>query len=124
MKVIIPFTLPSLNEYIDVERTNRYKAAKMKRNCQDQICIALSRQIRGRLKEPVVMDYLWVEKDRRRDKSNITGWARKVIEDALVQIKALRNDGWDNIENWHDDFAVDKLRPRIEIEITTYNGKS
>lgn len=119
MKVIIPFTLPGLNEYIDAERTNRYKAAKMKRDCQNQICIALYRQIRGRLKEPVIMDYLWVEKDRRRDKDNISSFGRKVIQDALVQMKALKNDGWDNIVNFSDDFAVDKLRPRIEIDIMT-----
>ena len=34
-----------------------------------------------------------------------------------MQMKVLRNDGWQNIAGFTDDFAVDKGRPRIEIEI-------
>ena len=63
------------------------------------------------------MRYLWVEKNRRRDKDNISSFGRKVIQDALVKMGVLRNDGWENIEGFSDNFAVDKGKPRIEIEI-------
>lgn len=34
--LVIPGTLPGLNEYIAAERTNRYKAAAMKRKAEEQ----------------------------------------------------------------------------------------
>ena len=117
MKIVIPFTLPGLNDYIAAERQHRQKAAKMKREWQSHVLMILRRQLRRPLKEPVTMHYLWVEKDRRRDKDNISSFGRKVIQDALVQGHYLRNDGWNNIVRFSDDFTVDKARPRIVIEI-------
>lgn len=117
MKVVIPFTLPGLNDYVDAERTHRQAGGSFKRKHQNAVFNALRGQIRRPLREPVRFAYLWVEKDRRRDKDNISGFGRKVIQDALVQMKVLRNDGWSNIAGFSDDFAVDKGRPRIEIKI-------
>ena len=117
MKIVIPFTLPGLNDYIEAERQHRQKAAKMKREWQSHVFMILRRQLRRPLREPVTMHYLWVEKDRRRDKDNIAAFGRKVIQDALVQGHYLRNDGWNNIVRFSDDFTVDKARPRIVIEI-------
>ena len=93
MRLIIPFSLPGLNEYIEAERGHRQKGAKLKRDCQTSVILALRRQIRTPLREPVVMHYLWVEKDRRRDKDNISSFGRKVIQDALVKMGALKNAG-------------------------------
>ena len=81
------------------------------------VILVLRRQIRRPLREPVIMHYLWVEKDRRRDKDNVSSGGRKIIQDALVKMKALKNDGWANIDSFSDAFSVDKKRPRIEIEI-------
>lgn len=116
MKLVIPFTLPGLNDYIEAERAHRQKGAALKRKCQRDIMLAIKRQVRP-LREPVVMHYVWVEKDRRRDKDNVSSFGRKIIQDTLVQMKVLRNDGWANIEKFIDDFQVDKKHPRIEIEI-------
>ena len=117
MRVTIPFALPGLNEYIEAERTHRQKGAALKRSAQRSVELALKRQIRGPLKEPVMMHYTWVEKDRRRDKDNVSSFGRKVIQDALVHMRALNNDGWCNVEGFSDAFQTDKKRPRIEIEI-------
>lgn len=116
MKVIIPFRLPGLNEYVDAERKHRQKAAKMKRETQDSIILVLKRQIRRPLREPVIMHYTWVEKDRKRDKDNIA-FGKKFVQDALVKMRVLKNDGWNNVGGFTDDFSVDKKRPRVEIEI-------
>lgn len=35
--IIIPGTLPTLNEYVKAERTNRYAAANMKKRTQERI---------------------------------------------------------------------------------------
>ena len=68
------------------------------------------------MRGPVVMRYLWVDGDRRRDRDNIAA-GRKFVQDALVRCKVLQNDGWKEIASFADDWAVDKARPRVEIEI-------
>lgn len=117
MKLVVPFALPGLNEYIDADRKSRYKGADMKKKWQKLVTVALRRQIRGKLREPVTMHYTWYEKDKRRDMDNISSFGRKVIQDAMVHMGALKNDGWNNIKRFSDDFVVDKSRPRVEIEI-------
>lgn len=117
VKIVIPFTLPGMNDYVAAERANRQKGAAFKKKWQNDVAIVMKRQIRGKLKEPVVMHYTWFERDKRRDKDNVSAFGRKVIQDALVQIRALQNDGWNNIALFTDDFQVDKARPRVEIEI-------
>lgn len=106
MKIVIPFSLPGLNEYIAACRENPKKGGAMKRKWDNAVAMAIRHQIKRPLREPVVMDYVWVERDRRRDKDNICGFGRKVIQDAFVQVHALRNDGWANIKNFSDDFCV------------------
>lgn len=118
MKIIIPFTLPGLNDYIEAERSHRQSGAAMKRKWQREVALVMRRQLRRPLREPVIMRYTWVEGNRRRDKDNISSFGRKVIQDALVKdLKALRNDGWANIDSFSDRFLVDQSRPRIELEI-------
>lgn len=117
VKIIIPFALPGLNELIAAERQHRQKAAKLKRENQRAVELCIRSQLRRPLREPVTMHYLWVEKDRRRDKDNVSSFGRKIIQDALVSVHVLRNDGWANIEGFTDSFAVDKKRPRIEVLI-------
>jgi len=116
-KLVIPFPLPGLNDYIAAERSHRNRAANMKHRTQQKIDLVLRKQIRGPLREPVFMRYTWVEKDRRRDKDNVSALGRKFIQDTLVGMGALRNDGWANIEGFSDRFRVDRRDPRVEVEI-------
>lgn len=116
MKLVVPGLLPGLNEYIAAERTNKHLAAKMKREAQRLVEICAKRQLRP-VKGPVMMKYTWYERNRRRDKDNISSFGRKVIQDALVNAGILENDGWAQIEGFSDSFSVDKKRPRVEVEI-------
>ena len=117
MKVVIRGRLPGLNEYIAAERRNRHLAAKMKRDAQFLALIQIKNQVRRKLKTPIYMCYIWYERDRKRDKSNVSAYGRKVIEDAFVQCGAIPNDGWRDIAGFSDHFRVDKANPRIEIQI-------
>lgn len=111
----IPGRLPGLNEYIGAERSSRYQAAKLKRDTERRILLAAKEQLRGvRFRSPVVMRYAWFEPDRRRDKDNVA-FARKFVQDALVQAGILKNDGWAEIGGFTDAFAVDKKNPRVEV---------
>lgn len=117
VKLVIPFPLPSLNELISAERQHRQKAAKLKREKQRAVELVLKQQLRRPLREPVVMHFTWFERNRRRDHDNVSSFGRKIIQDALVSIHALRNDGWGNIDGFTDSFCVDKKRPRVEIVV-------
>ena len=63
------------------------------------------------------MAYRWFERDRKRDKDNVSAFGRKVIQDALVHTGVLKNDNWACVDGFSDQFEVDRKRPRIEVEI-------
>lgn len=116
-KLTIKGTLAGLNEYIAAERANRYAGAALKKR-SEAVVMNSARQLGSvRFERPVRMVYRWYEPNRRRDKSNICAFGRKVIEDALVRAGVLVNDGWANIDGFSDEFFVDKKNPRIEVQI-------
>jgi len=49
-------------------------------------------------------------------------FAKKFIQDSLVQMGVLENDGWKHIEYFTDSFAVDPKNPRVEVVIEDYEG--
>ena len=116
-KIIIRGSLPGLNEYINAERTNRYKGAEMKRRAESIVLHAARSLGKWRAEQPVYMVYHWYCPDRRRDKDNISSFGRKVIQDALVRAKILQNDGWKDIIGFEDRFYIDRKNPRIVVEI-------
>lgn len=114
-RLIIPGRLPGLNEYITAERSKKYAGAKMRKDAEKRIELAAKAQLRGvRFKGPVIMHYTWVESNRKRDKDNIA-FAKKFVQDALVRVGVLENDGWHHVENFSDSFSVDKKNPRVKI---------
>lgn len=116
--LIIPGKLANLNDYITAERTNRYKGAQLKSDSESIVIAAIRKCLRGvRIDRPVFMEYTWYERDKRRDKDNISSFGRKVIQDSLVHSHVLKNDGWKEIVGFSDTFGVDTTNPRIEVRI-------
>ena len=116
-KLIIPGRLPTLNEYSAAERTNAKYAAKLKKDTENMIAwLAITRLPGLEIKNPVHIDYLWIEKDKRRDLDNIS-FAQKFVQDALVKAGVLKNDGWKHVEGFSHSFAVDAKNPRVEVSI-------
>lgn len=115
--LIIPGTLPGLNEYISAERGNKYKAATMKKQTEHLIISLCKHQLKGvHIQKPVRIWYGWIEPNRRRDKDNIA-FAKKFIQDSLVKAGVLKNDGWNEIDGFEDDFDVDAKKPRVIVKI-------
>lgn len=117
---IVPGRLPGLNEYTTACRTNPHNGAKMKREAQERVeCAIIHAQHRGGLPRkfmsPVRIEYMFYEPNKRRDKDNVASFAHKVIQDALVHLGLLDNDGWGNVSGWQDEFGVDRRSPRIEV---------
>lgn len=110
----IPGTLPNLNDMINANRRNRYAGANQKRTAQAQISKSLVGV--GHIESPVRVHFHWIEPNMRRDKDNIAA-AKKFILDELVDEGILSGDGWKDIIGFEDTFFVDKINPRIEVEI-------
>lgn len=117
MKFVIQGRLPSLNQYIDAERTNRYAAAKMKKDIQKRIGADIRAAKLGKAEVPVKLIYRFYEPNRRRDKDNIAAVAHKFVQDSLVAEGILDDDGWDYVTGFEDEFFVDKENPRIEVSL-------
>lgn len=118
MRLVIPGKLHSLNEYISACRRNPHVGAKMKKDDQTQVEWFIRSQLRGvRFKTPVRMDYTWFEKNKKRDLDNVSSYGRKVIQDALVHCGVITDDSWKQVTGFSDRFYVDRLEPRIEVEI-------
>jgi hypothetical protein len=109
--------LPGLNEYTDACRTNPRAGAKMKQEAQELVMWHILSQLRRvRFTKPVFLLFTFYEQDRRRDRDNVSSFARKVIQDALVKCDTLQDDGWDHVTGYLDKFEVDKKQPRIVVE--------
>lgn len=118
MKLIIPGTLPGLNQYIAALDKSHYAGAALKKEAQRTVEWCAKSQLRKfRPEGPVWMKYTWYEKNKMRDKDNISSFGRKVIQDGLVKVGVLKNDGWKHIEGFSDRFRVDEKNPRVEVEI-------
>lgn len=117
-RLVIPGTLPGLNQYIEALDKNHYTGAALKKEAQRTVELCAKTQLRKfRPTGKVWMKYTWYEPNRRRDKDNISSFGRKVIQDGLVKAGVLENDGWRHIEGFSDRFRVDEKRPRVEVEI-------
>ena len=116
--LIISGRLDNLNDYIAACRANPHQGASLKARNENKVLAEIYSQLgRLRITNPVRMTYRWYEKDRRRDLDNISSFGRKVIQDALVDTRVLKNDGWKEITGFSDEFFVDVNNPRIEVEI-------
>ena len=113
MLITIPHILPSLNEYINADRSNKYAGAKIKKNATE-LCTwsFLGKSWHGKIH----LHFKWYVKNRKKDPDNIAH-AKKYILDGMVQAGSIANDGWSQIAGFQDSFFVDK-NERVEIEIT------
>ena len=100
----IPYKFPSLNEYTNACRSNRYAGAKMKKEAEEAVmwCLLNTPPIHKKVK----LHFYWKEQNRKRDLDNIA-FAKKFIQDALVKAGVLVNgDGWKSIVGFTDEFFL------------------
>lgn len=116
MAFTIPGKLPGLNEYIKACRTGAQVGAKMKKEQQKYVAGFISKHAEH-FTDPVIIKITYFEPNKRRDPDNISGFARKVIFDALVDAGILKDDGQDEIKSISESWRVDKDDPCIFVEI-------
>jgi Holliday junction resolvase RusA-like endonuclease len=103
-KIEINHKLPSLNEFIDALKKNRYYGGKFKRNVQNSILWQLPNI---KMTKPITIEYIWYETDYKRDLDNIAA-GKKFINDALVEKGIIKNDNYRYVRGFHDNFVYGK----------------
>lgn len=116
MIITIPGSLPSLNEYIQKERTNKFLGAKMKREATDLVTLIAKLHRPKTPYKAVYVRFYWYVKNAKKDPDNIA-FAKKFILDGLVQAGVIENDGWNNILGFTDELYIDKNDQRIVVSI-------
>lgn len=112
--------LPSLNQVILANRTNRYAGAKLKRETEEMIGAsirsALAEKTLYKPNKAVIVEIDYYERTKRRDCDNIIAGGTKLILDALVREGVLINDSRKYVKQMHcnvvdgkEDFVVVRL---------------
>lgn len=109
--------LMGLNEYIKLNRKNKYLANETKQREQSYIIWSIKEQLGSLyINKPVVGHFTWIEENKRRDLDNIC-FAKKFILDALVQAGVLQDDNRKIVTNFTDSFEyADKSKVIVELE--------
>lgn len=112
--------LPSLNEVIDQNRSNRFAGAKLKKDVEEIISVYIRKALKnGELRPittPCIVKIDWYEKNKRRDADNIQS-SQKFILDALVKTGVLPNDNRKYVTQiWHRIYDSDDYKVCVTID--------
>lgn len=94
MELKIKGQLPSLNEYINTERHNRFAAATLKQEMTELVAYEAKQQKLPRVESVSSITFIWSQHTKRRDPDNICGMGQKFIFDGLVAASVFPTDGW------------------------------
>lgn len=119
--VEIPYKFPSLNEYVNECRKNRYAGANMKKRIQEDISWFLNKL--PVFENPVIINFTWIEGNKRRDLDNAC-FAKKFILDTLVSLGKLMDDNRKVVTAFRDNFQYgDEWKVILEIEEVCYEAE-
>ena len=115
-ELILNMPFPTLNEYIDLERANKYAAADMKKRKTNSVAfLALEQKFKLEKKKYDVY-FTWYKPNNKKDHDNIT-FAKKFVLDGLVLAKILPSDGSRYVNNFRDTIILDKTRDYISCKV-------
>jgi len=119
----IPGTLPTLNEYIRQERSNRFAGARMKSDSTQMVQQVIMAAKLQPMETPCHIIFSWYLPSRRVDLDNAR-WGSKAILDALVLQGVIPDDSMRYIVAISDNFHVDRANPRIRVALITAPSKA
>lgn len=113
MKIVIPMRLPSLNDYINECRRNKFAGAKMKKEVENDIGWFINKL--PQYTKPIIIHFRWVEENKKRDLDNVC-FAKKFILDSMVKAGKLKDDNRNFVEGFTDTFEYAK-ESKVILEI-------
>ena len=120
IKFDIKTKLPTLNEYIDAERINKFQAAAMKKKFT-KVCAIYALKISDKIDPNKLYSLIinWNVDNNRSDPDNVY-FGVKYILDGLVNARVLDNDGRKNIKSIHHNIKTVK-HYNVEVILTPEN---
>lgn len=118
MKYTIDKPLLTLNEYIKIERGNKYAAANIKKSETTYCMIRAKKSLKPVYSYPVDILIEW-HVTGRKDPDNVA-FGIKFILDGLVKSGIIENDGSKQIRNIHHTYVRDKEQHCI-VELKQVN---
>lgn len=117
--------LPSLNDWIKANRSNKYQGAKFKQEIEEVIGWSIKQALASKTlhkpKNAVILRFYWHERTKRRDADNIAS-AKKFILDALVKNGVLIDDGRKYVKGFYDVIIDDKA-DFVKVELIEMEEK-
>jgi hypothetical protein len=113
----IEYVLPDLNTYIDAERSNRYIAAKLKKDATEEVefaCISKRNIVNPNCQYNVNIH--WIVPTNKKDADNIF-FGVKFILDGIVKAGVLNGDGRKNINNITHTIETIKNKYLINVQL-------
>ena len=105
--------LPDLNKYVNAERTNKYIAAKIKKEATELVAWQVKKipPIKG------CNDYTftWYAPNRRSDPDNVS-FATKFVLDGLQVAGKLENDSMKHIRSLTHFFELGDYKVEVQID--------
>lgn len=122
-KFVVEGRLMSLNEYVNINRSNPRKGNKAKRE-QTELVMAYIRKARVKPMDcPIEVGISWIEGRSRggklRDVDNIAFGAKFVL-DALVECGTIPDDNPRIVRNVYNTFKFNAQDARIEVVLMPY----
>ena len=122
-RVFIEGPLPGMNHMIDAAKIKRgkfNKYAKEKKEWEERVALVCKAHGIKRIEGRVYFDFIWYEKNKRRDPDNIAA-GKKFILDAFVKVGVLPDDNWKWVAGFRDRFCLTEGRPGVLV-IMKCNG--
>jgi hypothetical protein len=111
--------LTDLNRYIKALNASRWGGNDIKQTETYRVAVeARAARLQPVTEYPIRIIYRWYSKDQRMDVDNVA-FAKKFINDGLVQAGVIENDTRRYIAGFTDEFFIDKNNPRVEVELST-----
>jgi hypothetical protein len=114
MRITVPGEMPGMNEIVAEAKRHFGSYSEMKALYTGAVRYAAHGL--PRVCGPAVVTCHWYVRNRRRDPDNISS-GTKFLLDGLVTAGVLEGDGWKHIAGISHTFAVDRERPRVEVDI-------
>jgi Holliday junction resolvase RusA-like endonuclease len=117
MRLKLNTPLITLNEYINIERGNRYAAAAKKKALTNKVAF-LAKVLKFKVTQDAKHDIAitWYKPNNRQDHDNIA-FGIKFVLDGLIKAEILQNDSPKFIGSIHHHFELDKNRSFIGCEV-------
>jgi hypothetical protein len=105
-----------MNEIVALAKQHWGAYAEMKKTNTMRVWSAIKVARIQPVTKPVTVSFLWICKDRRRDKDNLAS-GKKFILDGLELAGIVRRDSWKLIAGFSDSFEVDKKHPGVIVTL-------